>query len=79
MILLNEKNSIEKMDKKIILNHELLICSVTKGKLDLPKLKAELLPRTEYGRLTNWDKEQQSKAQDSDGKYRQIALDCFDT
>ena len=53
MILLNEKNSIEKMDKKIILNHELLICSVTKGKLDLPKLKAELLPRTEYGHLTN--------------------------
>ena len=27
----------------------------------------------------NWDKEQQSKAQNSDSKYRQMALIGFDT
>ena len=27
----------------------------------------------------NWDKEQQSKAQNSDSKYRQMALTGFDT
>ena len=27
----------------------------------------------------NWDKEQQSKAQNSDSKYRQMALVGFDT
>ena len=27
----------------------------------------------------NWDKEQQSKARNSDGKYRQMALVGFDT
>ena len=29
--------------------------------------------------ILHWDKEQQSKAQNSDGKYRQMALAGFDT
>ena len=30
-------------------------------------------------KINNWDKEQQSKAQNSDSKYRQMALTGFDT
>ena len=38
-----------------------------------------LTMKTNYLKPSNWDKEQQSKAQNSDSKYRQMALVGFDT